>query len=125
MAQSVFILESGRVAVLKHWKNQDYLLRYLEPGACFGEMALMDMYPRGATAMAVADSAAFKIGSPALLELYRIDMEQFTLLQMNMGREVSRRLREATDKLFRLSVTVDSDDKKGLLPEFSRWDGLE
>ena len=79
-AQSVYILESGRTALIKRWKNRNYLLRHLEPGNCFGEMALMDMYPRSATAMAVADSTAFKINSSALHELYQIDMEQFTRL---------------------------------------------
>jgi CRP/FNR family transcriptional regulator, cyclic AMP receptor protein len=38
------------------------------------------------------------------LELYQVyehDLRQFALIQMNMGREVSRRLREADNQLFR------------------------
>ena len=103
-AQSLYILESGRIAVLKQWQDQEYLLRHLEPGQCFGEMALMDMFPRSATTLALADSAALKIESNTILELYGRDLEQFTLLQMNLGREVSRRLRDADDRMFRLSV---------------------
>ena len=120
-AQSLYILESGRVAVLKQWQDQEYLLHHLEPGECFGEMALMDMSPRSATTLAVADSSAFKIESSAILELYQHDLEQFTLLQMNLGREVSRRLRNADDMLFRLSVSTKIALEDRIIPTYAPW----
>ena len=43
-----------------------------------------------------------------MLELYQHDLEQFTLLQMNLGREVSRRLREADERLFRMQMDAES-----------------
>ncbi len=109
-AQSIYMLETGRVAVLKHWQGRDYLLQHLEPGACFGEMALMDMYPRSASVLAKTDSSALKISTAALLELYQHDLEQFTLLQMNLGREVSRRLRKADERLFHARITATTAD---------------
>ena len=42
------------------------------------------------------------------MALYEKDLEQFALIQMNLGREVSRRLRLADERLFRL--------KMGMLP---------
>lgn len=103
-AQSVYVLESGRVAVIKHWRGQDYLLKHLDAGECFGEMALIDMHTRSASVVAVEDCEAFSISAAALMGLYEHNLEQFTLLQMNMGREVSRRLREATERIFHLQV---------------------
>jgi CRP-like cAMP-binding protein len=103
-AVSMLVLESGRVAILKAWKGQDYLLRYLERGDCFGEMALMDFFPRSASALAVEDCTAIEISSQTLYELYEKDLEQFAIIQMNMGREVSRRLREADEQLFEANV---------------------
>ena len=38
---SMFVLEMGKAAVLKSWRGQDYLLRTLNEGDCFGEMAVM------------------------------------------------------------------------------------
>jgi CRP/FNR family cyclic AMP-dependent transcriptional regulator len=99
-AQSVYVLESGRVSVIKRWQGEDFLLRPLAPGDCFGEMALMTMFPRSASVLAAEDATAFKIGAAALLELYAHDLEQFTLLQMNLGREVCRRLRDADERAF-------------------------
>ena len=39
--------------------------------------------------------------SSYLYKLYEQDPKQFALIQMNMGREVTRRLREADDRLFK------------------------
>ena len=98
--QSMFVVESGRVAILKLWRGEQRLLRRLETGDCFGEMALMDMKSRSASVVAVEESSAIELSAGSLFELYERDLEQFTLIQMNMGREVSRRLREADDRLF-------------------------
>ena len=42
-ADSMFVLEAGKAAVLKSWRGQEYLLRTLKEGDCFGEMAVMDL----------------------------------------------------------------------------------
>jgi CRP-like cAMP-binding protein len=108
----VFILEKGRVAVCKKWKGRDVVLRYLSQGDCFGEMALMDLQPRSASIRAMQDCHAIELSPDALFRLYERDLEQFALIQMNMGREVCRRLREADDVLFRarMEANTDSDD---------------
>ena len=49
-ATSMYILEKGRVAVLKNWKGRDFLLRELVTTDCFGEMALLDQTRRSAGA---------------------------------------------------------------------------
>ena len=38
------------------------------------------------------------------MRLYEHDIEQFALIQMNIGREVCRRLRQTDEALFRLSM---------------------
>lgn len=111
---SMLVLERGRVAILKAWKGHDYLLRYLEKGNCFGEMALMDFSPRSASVLAVEDCTAIEISSQTLYELYEKDLEQFAIIQMNMGREVSRRLREADEQLFEAQVEARVIDKAAI-----------
>jgi CRP-like cAMP-binding protein len=98
---SMFVLESGRASVLKRWQGRDYELLGLAAGDCFGEMSLMDLGPRSASVRAVEDCTAIEVGTDALLRLFERDAEQFTLIQMNMGREVCRRLRATDDLLFR------------------------
>jgi CRP-like cAMP-binding protein len=96
----MFVLEAGTAVVLKSWCGQDYLLRTLNEGDCFGEMALMDLGPRSASIRAVNDCTALCISTANLHKVYATDLKQFTLIQMNMGREVCRRLRESDNRLF-------------------------
>jgi len=99
-AVSMFILETGIVSVIKHWKDAPVILHQLKSGDCFGEVALIEMMPRSATIRADSHCKAIELPRLALFELYQADLEQFTLIQMNMGREVCRRLRYADDRLF-------------------------
>jgi CRP-like cAMP-binding protein len=103
-AESLFVLEVGRVAILKHRAGQEHLLAHLSAGDCFGEMALMDLFPRSAGVQAVEPCTAVEIAVSSFHRLYESDLEQFAIIQMNLGREVSRRLRAADERLFRLML---------------------
>jgi CRP-like cAMP-binding protein len=109
-AQSVFVLETGRVVVLKLWKGQEHVLAELSEGDCFGEMALMDLFPRSASVRALEACSALELAASAFYALYQKDVEQFALIQMNLGREVSRRLRLADERLFQLKMGMLSGD---------------
>ena len=109
-ADSMFVLEAGKVAVLKSWRGQEYLLRTLKEGDCFGEMAVMDLLPRSASVRAVEDCTAIRLSAANLYQVYEHDLKQFALIQMNMGREVCRRLRKADDRLFRARMGMPEVD---------------
>lgn len=100
LGSCLFVLESGRVAIERSRDGISVLLAELGPGDCFGEMALVAITPRSASARALADCRALRLANATLLELAAADLEQFTLLQMNLGREIARRLRLADDLLF-------------------------
>lgn len=118
--KSTFVLESGRVAVLKSWKGSQYTLRRMGVGDCFGEMALIDFGPRSASVLAEADSTAIEFSPGCLLEVAKRDLEQYALVYMNMARELSRRLRLADDRLFEVEAEVHSaiDPENGSVGEF-------
>jgi len=100
-ADSMFVLVSGDVAILRGWRGHELLLHYLKAGDCFGEMALLDLFPRSASVRAHTACNALELGSTDLYRLFERDAEQFALIQMNIGREISRRLRLVDELLFR------------------------
>jgi CRP/FNR family cyclic AMP-dependent transcriptional regulator len=100
-SQAMYVMQSGQVDIYKSWHSTSKLLRTMSAGDCFGEMALIDLFPRSASALAMEPSEALQITPQILQEIYRHDLEQFTMLQMNMGREISRRLRLVDQLLFR------------------------
>lgn len=103
-ADSAFVLESGRVQMLKSWEGRQYELQILESGNSFGEVALIDLEPRTSTVRALDVCSAIELSADSLFRLYQRDQKQFTLIQMNMAREVCRRLRHAYQRLFEIHV---------------------
>ena len=107
---AMYVIESGEVAIIKRDEHHQYLLRRMHAGDCIGEMALFDFMPRSASAYALKDTKMITITSANLMDIYKLDIEQFALLQMNMGREVTRRLRVADERCFRQRVEAEIVD---------------
>ncbi len=103
-ATGMYVLEQGQVAICCHRQGRDFALATLGAGDCFGEMALMDLHPRSASAHAQQACDAIEIKPDDLYALFEQDCAQFALIQMNMGREVCRRLRAADERLFALQA---------------------
>ena len=99
---SLFVLRSGAVQVQRQWHGETVMLGNLAEGDCFGEMALVDFQPRSASVCATKDCESLMISLDALRALYKNDIEQYAMIMMNMGREVSRRLRSADDRILEL-----------------------
>jgi CRP/FNR family cyclic AMP-dependent transcriptional regulator len=104
LADSMYVIEWGQVVIHRQCDGKQYKLRELVQGDCFGEMALMDCKSRSASAQALEPCQAIQIRASLISDLYGAFPEQFTLIQMNMGREVCRRLREADKRLFKHAV---------------------
>ncbi len=105
----LYVLLQGRVAVLRRWNDRQVLLRELGPGDCFGEMALLDLGPRSASIKVMQDCSALEMGTGLLHEFFEHDPRQFALMQMNIARELSRRLRTTFDLLFAASTPSERE----------------
>jgi len=96
----LFVLLSGRIAVQRRWDDRQVLLRELGAGECFGEMALLDLGRRSASVLALQACEVLEMESGLLHEFFEHDTRQFALMQMNIARELSRRLRATFNSLF-------------------------
>jgi CRP-like cAMP-binding protein len=102
--RSMYVLEQGKVLVTKTWEEHEYVLAEMQKGDCFGEMSLIDLGSRTASVLALEDCRAIKLTNVNILKIYQQDLEQFIMIQMNMAREVSRRLRHTDEILFQKFV---------------------
>jgi signal transduction histidine kinase len=93
--ESIFyIILNGKVEVTKEMSNlQSRVMKYLEAGDFFGEMALIHNAPRAATVVTIAPVSVLEIHKEAFTQL----LERSTTVSLAMVREVSRRLRENDD----------------------------
>lgn len=101
---ATYVLEQGSVDVLKRWEGRDHVLRGLAEGDCFGEVALLDFGPRSASVLATSDCVALELDAKDLLAVAKKSSSEYALIYMNIGRELSRRLRTADDILFQLRL---------------------
>lgn len=69
---------------------------------------LLDLFPRSASVRAEADCTAIELTPAHLYQLYERDAAQFAMVQMNIAREISRRLRETDDLLFRARMEAET-----------------
>ncbi|WP_253161602.1 Crp/Fnr family transcriptional regulator [Stieleria tagensis] len=96
----LYVLKSGTALVQRSWQGREIVLARIRPGDCFGEMSLIDLQRRFAAVTAETDCTAIRVPYSAICKLVQFDMEQYTMVMMNLGREVSRRLRVAGNRLF-------------------------
>ena len=115
-ATAMFVVETGEVSVVKSWNGREYEIGRLGPGDCFGEMALIDLFPRSASVQAVRNCSAITLSMESVHRLYEQDLEQFALILMNIGRELSRRLRIADERLFSFKMGEPYRDAEELRP---------
>jgi signal transduction histidine kinase len=91
---AMYLIHSGGVGVIRGTFESPLILGYRDAGEFVGEMALIDDLPRSATVVA--------LGEVRLLKITREDFQQLlaesTLLDHNLLRKLSARLRAADDE---------------------------
>jgi len=100
VGSGMYIVQSGRVRIVAEDPARGEIqLSLLEPGQCFGEMALFDHGPRSATAIAHTDSVLYGLFDGDLDQLERTRPLAAARLLRNLGLAVSLRLRQTNDRL--------------------------
>ena len=108
-ARSMFVVREGELQILKRGKGgTEYKLAVLKVGDCVGEMALIDIQPRSATARAVGQATLYVVELSEIGKLYSTDVEAYALLVLNISREISRRLRVADEVLANMGMTAEA-----------------
>lgn len=85
----LYCLVEGAVEV----RRDGRLIACLPAGETIGEMELIDMQPRSATVTALVPCRLYSLALRDILALQRQDLPAFTLVIMNLARDLSRRLR--------------------------------
>jgi len=91
----MFILQSGRVEIVKVIGGEDRRLAVLEKGDFFGEMAMLEDLPRNATARALDRVAALVVSPVTFDQILRENPE----IVVRMMRKLSSRLRLVEEDL--------------------------
>jgi CRP/FNR family transcriptional regulator, cyclic AMP receptor protein len=98
-AREMYVVLDGEIEVLKKSRRgRETRVAILGPNDTFGEMSIIDMQPRSATVRALGSARLLRISTEEMDALYRHDLKSYTLIVLNIARDLSRRLR-VTDGL--------------------------
>ncbi len=95
----IYIVESGSVKLVVSRDNTNLELIVFDAGCLFGEASVIGIQPHCATAVAVEDTELIVLSRTALLSIYESDTELFSMLILNIAREVCRRLHASNQTL--------------------------
>jgi len=95
-----YVITNGDVRISKFIPNiGEEALAVLKPGDYFGEMALIDNFPRSAHAIANTDVALLAISKTELDKILIMDRELGYKLLWAFTKTLSKRLRETNEKM--------------------------
>ena len=109
--ESMYLVVQGHLQVLKG----QTLLRNLEPGDFFGEMAVLEREIRSASVLAQSDVRLLHLQGNDLLVL----IEEFPLIAVNICRYLSHRVLELDERMQRLDIGSSSGGVGGWPDEAS------
>jgi CRP/FNR family cyclic AMP-dependent transcriptional regulator len=94
-ATEAFLLQDGRVRLIKRVGAMERSLRVLKPGDLFGESALMRGAPRNSTAVALTDGAALGLDQATFQQVLTTN----PAVGARVLQQLIRRLRDAEDQI--------------------------
>jgi CRP/FNR family cyclic AMP-dependent transcriptional regulator len=91
-ASEIYIIVSGRVAIILDAKSDPFELAEFGPGDCIGEASVIGVQNHSATAVVKQDAELFVLSRSMLMSVYEKDKDVFSMLILNLARELARRL---------------------------------
>ncbi len=106
VSDAMFVIKSGKIAIVKSKGNSEIVLAELGPGQMLGEMAFFDNRPRSASAKAGVDSEVIALPFNALYAQFKTFPEWLKA----MVKTVNNNLRDANQRIKNLERAATDED---------------
>ena len=100
-ATEIFVLLMGRVKIALDFEKDPIVIGDLGPGSCIGEASVIGIQKHAASVILMEDSELLILSRKLLMDIYSQDKELFSLLILNIAREIARRLYETDQVLLK------------------------
>ncbi|MHC4927152.1 MAG: Crp/Fnr family transcriptional regulator [Planctomycetota bacterium] len=95
----IYIVKTGKVKLIVWQDDTPLELVEFDEGRCFGEASVIGIQAHKGTAIAECQTELIVLSRPNLMSIYESDKELFSILILNIAREVCRRLYASGDIL--------------------------
>ncbi len=98
-ATEIFIILSGKITIVLGLRSDDpIVLSEFGPGNCIGEASVIGIQDHSASAVVTEDATLLVLSRQVLMKIFDTDKSLFSLLILNIAREIARRLHH-TDEI--------------------------
>jgi CRP/FNR family transcriptional regulator, cyclic AMP receptor protein len=97
-ATEIYIVLSGSVKIVLGLESDPLEICEFGPGHCLGEASVIGITDHSASAVVTKDASLLVITRKTLMDVFERDKEFFSLLILNIARELARRLHR-TDEI--------------------------
>lgn len=120
-ANTMFVIQSGRVRLLRDIEDGQQIIAELGPGDFFGEMSILVGRPRSSTAVVVEDAKVLELDARTFAELVKNHSE----VAVRLLRTLAQRLDQANAVVEILTYRDPVDRVVHALSRFAEFDGRE
>lgn len=97
-ATEIFIILSGKVTIVLGLNEDPIVLTEFGSGNCIGEASVIGIQDHSASAVVTEDASLLVLSRQVLMKIFETDKALFSLLILNIAREIARRLHR-TDEI--------------------------
>lgn len=99
ITKGIYFIISGKALVRKNKKREEghQDLFELSPGDAFGELEFLDIQPAAASVIATEEARVVVMTNRNLYSIKNWNLQTFTMIVLNLSREISRKLRHMDD----------------------------
>jgi CRP/FNR family cyclic AMP-dependent transcriptional regulator len=104
---SVYFIVEGTVSVVRKSETMDLASREiatLTKGDSFGEMELIEINNCAASIITLTETSIVTLSNHDLYQIFQQSLHTYTMLVLNLARDISRRLRSADEMLALINV---------------------
>ncbi len=98
-ATEIFILLKGVVTIVLNLQDEPIEIMEFGPGSCIGEASVIGIQAHSASAVVIEDATLMVLPRQVLMNLFEENKTLFSLLILNIARELARRLHHTDEVL--------------------------
>ena len=98
-ATEILIILRGRITIVLNVEDEPIELMECGPGSCIGEASVIGIQMHSASAVVIENATLMVLRRQVLMQLFEENKELFSLLILNIARELARRLHHTDEVL--------------------------
>jgi len=120
-ASEILIMLKGRVTIVLNITEDPIEIMDFGPGSCIGEASVIGIQPHSASAVVIEDAICMVLHRQVLMDLFVQNKALFSLLILNIARELARRLHHTDEILLHYGKMKKSHEllHPGLIKEIT------